>query len=181
MILKKYPIRVAVVLAFIAIAGVGVSIVHRQLSNKRSALGHMVRFWKGEYYPDQYANDLADDLHRIPALAQLQPWAVETMARFRAGQVRTNGGNQLFWVDQGASLAPEETPEFIKKHLGIIDKLGDAWPEIEIVLSNGEPDYIVLLWGEWGIAVGPPEYRLSFESRGTNVVAPGVYVYFHTK
>jgi hypothetical protein len=181
MILKRYSITVAVVLAVIAIAAAGVSIVHRQLSSKRTALGHMVRFWKGEHYPDQYANDLADDLRHSLALAQIQPWAVETMARFRAGQVRTNGGNQLFWVDKGATLAPEETPEFIKKHLGEKDKQGHMWPVVEIVLSNGQPDYIVLVWGYWGIAVGSPEYRLSFSAAGTNEIAPGVYVYSHTK
>lgn len=181
MILKKYPIKIAIVLVVIAITAIGISIVHRQLSNKRSALSHMARSRKGESYTEQKAKDLAEDLRSIPALAQLQPWALETMARFRARQVRGYTGSHLYWASDVFSLAPEETPEFIKRQLGGTDKFGEKWPLISIVLSNSQPNYIVIDWLGWGIAVGPPEYRLSFNITGTFEVAPGVYTYFGEK
>jgi hypothetical protein len=175
--LNKCRTLIVTIPTVIVITVTGVVILNHQFSNKRSALGRMARSWRGEYYVEQKANDLADDLRHIPALTQLQPWAVETMARFQAGQVRTNGGNSLFWADDAVTLAPEETPEFIKKQIGKTNKLGDVWPEISIVLSNSKPDYVVLKYGEWGIAVGSPEYRISFGPQWTNEVAPGVYTY----
>jgi len=44
-------------------------------------------------------------------------------------------------------------------------------------LSNNKPDYIILRFGNWGIAVGSPEYRITFGPQGTNEVAPGIYTY----
>jgi len=139
--------------------------------------GRIIRSWKGEYYVEQKANDIAYDLHYIPELAKLQPWAVNTMARFQEGLVQTNGGNSLFWADDAAHLAKAETPEFIRKHLSERDRFGEDWPKIFIVLTHGQPDYVVLQYGDYGIAVGSTQYNISFGPQWTNEVSPGVYTY----
>jgi len=45
---------------------------------------------------DEKAKNLADDLRHVPTLVNLQSWGVETMARFQAGQVKSNGGSPFF-------------------------------------------------------------------------------------
>lgn len=137
----------------------------------------MVRSWKGEYYVAQRARDLAEDLRRNPALGQLQPWAMSTIDRFRLGRVATSTGTTPFWAPHAVTLVSAEVPEFIKKHLVETNQLGSVWPVISIVSSNVQPSYIVLDFGGWGIAVGPPDYRVSFGPQWTNEVKPGVFTY----
>jgi len=176
---QKHTIRILVVLAVVMLTVFGLIIVGRQFTNNRSTLGRMKRWCNGEYYVEQKANDLAYDLRHVLALAQIQPWALETMARFRAGQVKGHEENHLYWAKQVFLLAPEEMPAFIKAQLGETNKLGDVQPDGSIILLNGQPDYIVLDWGAtYGIVIGPTNYEFSFAASGTNKVAPGIYTFF---
>jgi len=146
-------------------------------------LGHIVRYWRGETFLQQKASDLADDIRHIPSLAQLQSWAQATMARFRAGALRGETGSHFYWTLDVYNLAPVETPAFIKDHWGETNRDGLVSPLISIVLTNGQPDYVVIAWdwGSWGVLAGPPEFRVPFVPHGLNEVSPGLYTYFVEK
>ena len=177
----KLVLAVLLFFALILAATIG-TFTWRARVNNRSLPGRIVRWWKGEIYVHQKANELVEEIHSNPEMAQLQPWAVETLARIQAGQVKLDKGTDLYWANDADFLAPEEMPEFIRKQWLRTNKFGEAWPKIEVVyLTNHLPDYIVLKWLGYGIAVGPPEYRLSFDPAGSKEVAPGIYTFYLTK
>jgi len=177
--IQKHLFRILIIATVVILAVFGLAFVKHQYNDSRCTLGRMKRWWKGEYYSEQRANDIAYDLSHVPALAQIQPWALETMDRFRAGQVKGREENHFYWAKQAFLLAPKEMPEFIKMQLGGTNKLGDIQPDGAIILSNGQPDYIILDWGSaYGIVIGPTNYEFSFSTSGTNRVAPGIYTFF---
>lgn len=177
---RKPKIYVLIFGAVVAFAAIGL-IVESSLDN-RSTVGRIRRWWNGESYFEQRANDLADDLRHAPGLARIQPWALETMARFRAGQLKGRDENHFYWANGAFLLATQEVPTFIMAQLGVTNKLGDVQPDVSIVTVNGDPEYVVLDWGVvYGIVVGPTNYEFSFSTAGTNHVAPGVYTFFVTR
>ena len=169
-----------VLLAALAAVGLGGGFLYLQFVDKRSTLSRMVRRWNGEGYPQQRMNDLTEDLRKVPLAAQLQPWALDTMARFRARRVQGDRGAYLWWATNDFRLAPQEMPTFIRKQWAETNN-GDVLPKIDLVLAGDQPDYCVIHWYELGIAVGPPKHQLSFNPEGTNAVAPGVYTYCFEK
>jgi hypothetical protein len=168
---------IAILLFVILVAGA--TIVVFKASDQNSSLGQWISYWKqGKVSFEQKADGLAKDIRHVPAMAKLQPWALDAMARFRTGQIHTNGTSDLSWTADAVKLAPAETPDFIKAQWGYTNKFGEVWPEVEMVLTNGQPDFIVLNWLNWGLAVGPPEYQISFATSGNTEVAPGIYTFF---
>jgi hypothetical protein len=176
--MKKQRFRVlvaAVAFAIIAILGTA---FFRAFSDGRSALGREMRLWKGEHYPDQYVNDLANDISINSAFAQLQPWAVSTMARYHTGELKTNKHVALTWTDDSVTLHAAEMPKFLGAEWTITNKhSGWVTPLLSVLLSKGQPECVVLLWRDFGVAVGHPEYQLSFDVAIRRDVAPGVYVF----
>ncbi len=172
-------------LSWLIVIGAAAFLLWHEFTDKRSILGHIIRRDKGELGGQQIANDLAEDIRKKPTLAPLQAWSVDTLARFRAGQVRTNG--QPSWWDEGFAvrLAPQERPEFIKKEWGEMDKNGDEMPEIYIVLTtNHEPECVAIVWGLYGAVVGPPDYPSQSKAWFAWFYAeakPGVYTFYENK
>ena len=173
---KNNLVRCVILLAIATVTVITASILHDELRNRRSGLGRILRTWKGECRIEQYANDLAQDLQ----LAQLQPWAMATMAQFRSGRLRGERGNHLPWPADDVELSAQETPGFISKQWGETNQFGVVFPSISIVLSNNQPEYLVISWGYGarGVVVGSPDYRLSFSPDWTNEVGPGIYTYY---
>ena len=138
---------------------------------KRSIPGHIVRFITGSPGAVQAAEDLADDALHKPELAHLQDWSKQVLARYRAGQLATNGAAS-YWSMGTVRLAAQEIPASIT----------NAWhepPEVSVHLSEaGQPDCIVIAWYLSGLAVGPPEYVLSFKPWCSKQAKPGVYGYY---
>lgn len=169
-------LKVLVSLALMAVAMGGVFIWHAHVE-KRGVPGRIVRWVKGESGAHQVVNDLAEDIRRQPSLAQLQSWSVETMARFRSGELRTNG-SPAYWSVGTIRLASQERPAFVTQEWGLTNRLGEGSPELSILLStNGHPECVVIAWYLHGIVVGPPEYRLSFQPWCHSEAKPGVYAY----
>jgi hypothetical protein len=146
----------------------------RALANRRSVPGHIVRFLRGE------------DIRNTPALAQLQPWGVETLRLFREGKLQTNGYAQFYWDQPPAvKLARQERPELIKHQWGETNQDGEEEPEIFIVFNtNKQPEAVAVGWYSYGIQIGPPDYRMPGELSYFNFyvkVKPGVFVYANYK
>src|SRR6185369_7150921 len=76
---------------------------------KRTIPGHIVRFIAGSPGAVQGAEDLADDAIRKPELAHLQDWSTQILARYRAGQLATNGAAS-YWSMGTVRLAAQEIP-----------------------------------------------------------------------
>jgi len=130
-------------------------------------------------------NDLAEDIQKVPRLAKLQPWAIETLARFQAGQVHTNGGPSWYWKGPAVKLAQQERPSFIKEQWGETNKWGEEWPEIYVLLSDSSvPESIAVVWGMYGVVIGPREYPAQTNAWYAHDYAeamPGVYVFHEDK
>src|SRR5665213_2983999 len=107
MALKKHIAGSCGAVGIALLAAIAALIAH-DLSDRKSALSRSLRVLKGKPILEQKASDLADDLRHNPVLAQLQPWTVAAMHRFRIGQIRTNGGNTLPWENDAVMLAPSE-------------------------------------------------------------------------
>lgn len=147
--------------------------------DKRSKLGRELRFWKGETYPDQFVSDLAEDI-RDPAFKRLQPWALDILARYRKGELRTNDFRTFVWVDLDhyVPLSLAEMPDFISLKWAVTNrKHGLVSPQMMVVLGNDQPECVVVHWGDHGVAVGPPDYRIAFDPDIVTNVAPGIYTF----
>jgi hypothetical protein len=139
-------------------------------SFKRSIPGHIVRFVAGKPGAVQEAEDLAEDTLRKPELAGLQEWSIQVLARYRSGQLATNGAASDWSVGM-VKLAPQEIPASIT----------NAWrepPEVSVRLSEaGQPECVAISWYLSGLVVGPPEYVLSFKPWCSKQAKPGIYAY----
>ena len=174
---KTYPRLKILSLIFLIFVGWAGSIYWQATQKKRSPLGRVVRFFKGEAGAHQTVNDLAEDIRTLPALAQLQPWSLETLARFREGTLRTNHGSRWFPCTD-IRLAEDERPAFINERWGRTNDWGQGDPEIVIVRStNGQPECVVIAWYLHGIVVGPPDYQFAFNVWYYAKAKPGIYAY----
>ena len=154
--------------------------------DRRSIPGHIVRHFQGESGIAQDLDDLADDINSTPTLKQLQPWAIQTLNRYREGRLETNGYAQFYWDEPAAvRLSRRERPEFINHQWGVTNEYGEEEPEIFIVLNtNRQPEAVAIGWYMYGIEIGTPEYRISYSSNyycPYVQAKPGVYVYGNYK
>lgn len=126
----------------------------------------------------QIAHNHADEIRNIPELrTNIQPWAMQLMAKFRDGQIQTNGTYSFFGQCNGITVAPQEMPKFIKTRWSHADNYGFTLPMIVIVMTNNEPYFAAIAWPRCGIIVGSPQYHLSIECTTSESIIPGVYAY----
>lgn len=180
---SKIFLSIFLSLVFVIVVAVGF-FAWRALTDMRSIPGHIVRRFRGESGAEQTVNDLAEDIRRTPSLAQLQTWSIETLARFQAGQTKTNGVSEdMPGFVLNVRLAREERPDFIKQQWGETNSWGEEDPEILVLLADDthKPEAIAINWYLYGIAVGPPNYQLSFGAYLTNSPKDGIYVYHFYK
>ena len=143
---------------------------------KRTLPGRLIRFFvMGQPLGRQIPNDLADDVRHKRRLAPLQEWSVETLARFRAGQVATNG-EAAYWSRGTVRLAASEVPSW----------LSGAWsgghPEVSVRLSeSGEAECITVGWYLYGLLVGPTNYSATVQPWYIVQPKPGIYAYHDYK
>lgn len=146
---------------------------------RRTPLGRIVRwFFLDGGVIAQYANDLAEDIEKKIGAEKLQVWCEETMTRYKANELLTDGDSP-YWSAGDITLADEEIPEFIKN---VWPKQPDAIPQHQPDVSirtaiNGEPIYMAISWYLHGVMVGPLEYVENFDYWYLRQVKPGVYVY----
>src|SRR5688572_14450577 len=116
--ISKCSSKVIIIVAVFATVITAALVAYAKFSDGRGPFSRTLRSIKGEYYVEQKANDLADDIQRIPTLERLQPWALEIMAQFQTSKLRGEHGSHLYWATNVFTLAPEETPQFIKTQWG---------------------------------------------------------------
>lgn len=182
MIRNKHFTLLGITLGIIAATGVlTIALIGVGTTQKRSTTGRMVRTLKGESYQMQMANDLADDIRSKPEMAQLQSWCLSAMASFRENKLKSTNRSGLYWTHEAVTLDPGEMPDFIRNTWARTN-FGMVWPRMEIVCAtNRSPEYVVLEWLGYGVAVGAKDYQLTFSPRGTNEIAPGIYTYYLLK
>lgn len=143
-------------------------------SFRRTTLGRIVRwFFLDGGVCAQRANDLAEDIEKKIGAEKLQAWCEETLTRYKANELLTDG-NSPYWSQGSIKLADEEIPEFIK----------DVWPEplhaglqepdVSVTLNG---DCIAICWYLHGILVGPTDYVEYDTFWYLRQVKPGIYVY----
>ena len=174
--MKRQTQNIVIGFLVCAVAILFVSYVVSSLHNNRSTLGRISRWLKGESTIDQCANDLSEDIQTKPEFRNLQPWALEILARCQKGQLQTNRESTFWRADKAVTLAPSERPKFINDNWTFNHK-GWVLPDISVVFSNQTPVCIVVDFSGYGVAVGPPEYHLTFDADKTNQVLPGIYTY----
>jgi len=151
-----------------------VSFLLLALISRRSTSGHIVRWCMGAGLAKQEADDQADDLRRSSSVPQIQSWAVETMRRFRSGQIGTNG-QASYWSLGTVQLAHAEIPKLV-----LMQWTDSEPPEVSIRLSDsGTPECVVVAWYDKGVVFGEPSYRLPLsEPNYQKEVTPGIYTYY---
>lgn len=183
--MKKKHIYILVSAGAIAIGAIIALTIFATTSSsfRRTTLGRIVRwFFLDGGVCAQRANDLAEDIEKKIGAEKLQAWCEETLTRYKANELLTDG-NSPYWSAGDITLADEEIPEFIK----------DVWPkqlldgipkqpDVSIrIAKNGEPKYIAISWYLHGVMVGPLEYVENFNYWYLRQVKPGVYVYGQEK
>ena len=146
-------------------------------SFRRTTLGRIVRWCLGDGIDVQYAEDLAEDIETKIGAVKLQAWCEETMTRYQAGELLTDGNSPYRFLGD-INLAEEEIPEFIKN---VWPKQPDAIkqePDVSIhIAKNGEPIYMAISWYSYGVIVGPTDYVETCCYWYLRQVKPGIYVY----
>jgi hypothetical protein len=152
-------------------------------TDNRSAMGRVIRWARGETGASQIVNDLAEDIRNDSSLSQLRSWGWETLARFRAGAVQTNGvSDYLPDHIRNVRLAMEERPEFIRSRWGETNSFGAEEPELVVVVStNGQPEHLVVSWYLHGIVIGQPDDNMPFKPWCSAKAQPGIYTYHFYK
>jgi hypothetical protein len=109
---------------------------------KLTFLGEMIRAEIKNVPPAQlWADDLADDVRNKSRLASLQSWSTQTMARYQAGQLATNG-KSIYGGPFAIRIAPQEIPDW----------LNNAWfgqkPEVSVLLNDESnmPECVIVGW-----------------------------------
>jgi hypothetical protein len=117
-----------------------------------------------------WADDLADDVRNKKQLAHLQDWSVQTMERFRAGKLATQG-EAYHGIPNELKVAAKDVPSWLQ----------NAWwdrPKISILLNeSNEPQCIVVGWYLCGLEVGPTNFVSTFTPWYIARVKPGIYAY----
>ena len=139
---------------------------------KQTLPGEIVRSAIRHVPPAQlWADDLADDVRTKKSLAPLQDWSVQTLARYRAGQLATTG-KAAFGGYPSARLDPKEVPGWLR---------GAWWgdhPEISVALNeSNRPECIRVGWYLCGLLVGPTNYVTTAQPWYIVQVKPGIYAY----
>lgn len=172
--IKKSMVRVLIVgIVFLLGAAVLFSKSRHRSTTDTSVIRRLLT---GESTIDQHANNLSEDIRTRPELKSLQPWALGLIDRYGKGTLHTNNNTSFWRMENSITLAPKETPKFIAD-LWAFTNAGWVLPEISIVFYEQKPVCVVIDFSSYGVAVGPAEYKLTFEADKTNQVLPGIYTY----
>jgi hypothetical protein len=121
------------------------------------------------------ADDLADNLLSRKGWAPLQEWSAQTMARYRAGQLATEGRGLGY---RGPRLATNEVPNWVRGGW-------DGPPKsVAVILDrSNEPVCVDFTWGVGasggGVLVGPTNFIIDYRQGAR--VKPGIYAYYNER
>jgi hypothetical protein len=177
--MKKKGIYILVSAGAIAIGAIIAFTIFAKTSShfRRTTLRRIVRWCQGDGITVQKAEDLAEDIEKKIGAVKLQAWCEETMTRYKANELLTDG-NSPYWSAGDIKLADEEIPEFIKN---VWPKQPDAIlpePDVSIrIAKNSEPKYMAISWYSYGVMVGPLDYVETYSYSSLRQVKPGIYIY----
>jgi hypothetical protein len=117
-------------------------------------------------------------------LAQIQPWAVNELARYRAGQIQINTNEGTCWNGPGIRLAKVERPDFINKQWGETNEWGEECPELYLLGPTNEPESVGIIWGYVGVVVGQtnyPSHEDDWMAWECATARPGIYAFYQYK
>ena len=152
-------------------------------NNKRSRVGHLVRWCLGAGLLQQEVEDMVEDMQHSVTLPKMHSWANDTLQRFRSGLVKTNGPSE-YWSIGSVRLSTNEVPEFVwsywKAEATLLGHNGEyEAPEISISVSDaGEPKSLVIAWYSIGVTFGDTNYPLPLDAPNfQQEIIPAVYAY----
>jgi len=123
--------------------------------------------------------------------AQIQRWATEAILRYEQGKLKTEPVSEYYWA-MGRSVSQREIPAQIRKmgwHPPFVEmatvergtpmlpgptKRPDLTAAFEV---PGQTHCVVLTWGEAGLVVGPPDFKLNNEWYSNHHIIPGVFIF----
>ena len=165
---------------FVIAAGVVLVLIAMTLTLpgfRRTRLGRIVRHCLGDGLAVQRADDLAEDIEKKIGAEKLQAWCEETMTRYKANELLTDG-NSPYWSAGNIKLADEEIPEFIKNVWPKQPAPNEQKPDVSIRIdTNGNPEYMAISWYLHGVMVGSSYFVVTHPYFYLIQVKPGIYVY----
>jgi hypothetical protein len=178
--MKKKVIYILVIAGAIAIGAIIAFTIFATTNSsfRRTTLGRIVRWCMRQGIDVQKAEDLAEDIKKKIGAVKLQAWCEETMTRYKASELLTDG-NSPYWSAGDITLADEEIPEFIKNVWPIQQHATlQHQPDVSIYIANdGDPKYMAISWYDCGVMVGPLDYVENYGYSYLRQVKPSVYVY----
>jgi hypothetical protein len=93
--MKKKGIYILVIVGAIAIGAIIAFAIFATTNSgfRRTTLGRIVRWCLGDGIDVQKAEDLAEDIEKKIGAEKLQAWSEETMARYKANELLTDGNS----------------------------------------------------------------------------------------
>jgi hypothetical protein len=168
---KKHPEAGLAVLA-VYVALIGFFVVYGNIE-RRSAVGHIVRWCEGEDGAHQDANDLAEDAKRVVNPSELQQWAMAILRQPNA----TNYPDGMLPRDK------------VLPSIRNLQSGGESFEDAEVHLDTSkspENRSIWIVWGggfgHWGITVGSPAFKVTDRYDDNYYVEwqPGIYFWAET-
>lgn len=159
-----------VLAAYLALIG---SLVIYGNIERRSTVGHIVRWCEGEDGAHQDANDLAEDTKKVVDASQLQQWAMTLLQ----GAETTNYPDGQFPRDK------------VLPSIRNLQSRGDSFEDVEVDASGSVPPGSRSVWivwgggyGHWGIRVGSPTFKVTDRYDDNYYVEwePGIYFWAET-
>lgn len=130
-----------------------------------------------------YARGFEAALRSRADLGQIRTWAADTIRRYDASELKTDG-EALYWSPGSIRVAQSEIPAFLQS--GMFQRTEHFWgPEIAICPKDGKMEgsetCVAISWSLHGVLVGTDNYRTDWNPWYRRQLAPGVYSYHGMK
>ncbi|HTV41427.1 MAG TPA: hypothetical protein VMF08_12670 [Candidatus Sulfotelmatobacter sp.] len=171
LLFKKHPRTGWTVLAAY-LALIGSFVIYGNIE-RRSTVGHIVRWLEGEDGAHQDANDLAEDAKKVVNPSELQKWAMAVLQETET----TNYPDGQFPRDK------------VLASIQNLQSRGDFFDDVEVNDDKSTPPGSRSVWivwgggfGHWGIRVGSPTFKVTDRYDDNYYVnwEPGIYFWAET-
>jgi hypothetical protein len=168
---KKYPQAGWIILG-VYLPLIGSLVIYGNIE-RRSAVGHIVRWCEGEDGAHQDVNDLADDAKKVVNPSELQHWAMTVMREAET-----------------TNYPPDEFPrDKVLPGIRNLQSRGESFEDVEFDDPNSVPPQSRSVWiewggpfGHWGLRVGSPTFEPNdlYDDNYYIEWKPGIYFWCET-